>query len=343
MTYESVLAELNTYRQDEQINKEYYLLKKENKSLASFFAKYKNEPLYIHILQHPEKINSTPTEDTFILSGRNVSIIKHPRFLPLFNHKHLFFEMIYVLSGSCTQRFDDKTLHLSAGDLCIMAPDVSHAIEVFDDSIILNILIRKSTFLDIFMNTVRDKTQISMFFLNNIYEKNRIPYLLFHTGNDTHIRNYVLDMYMEHMNADEYSDRIICSILTIFFTQLIRRHKKHLEIPDIYSNHSKHETEILNYILNNYASVTLEDVAQHFHFSVPHCSKLIKRFSGQSFSDLLENIRLQKAENYLLFTKLNIAEISDKIGFKNPESFIRMFKRRHNMTPSKFRKTHMEL
>ncbi|MDO4339593.1 MAG: AraC family transcriptional regulator [Eubacteriales bacterium] len=233
---------------------------------------------------------------------------------------------------------DLEVNHLEEGDLCIMAPHVTHGIEVFDDSVILNILIRHSTFMDIFINTIRDKTQISMFFLNNIYSKKKLPYLLFHTDGDLTIRNYILDMYIEQSNLDEFSDRIICSIMTIFFTQLIRLHKKNLEIPESYKQKNACENDIFNYIVNNYAETSLEQVAKHFHFSVPYCSKLIKDIAGCTFSEFQENIRLQQSENYLLYTQLSVADISEKIGFKNPETFIRMFKRHRKMTPSKYRK-----
>lgn len=343
MNYKTIIEKLSSYDSDEIIYKEYYERKKNHQSLASFFSKYKQETEYIRHLEYPEQIERIPSEDNFIRSGRNVSIIKHPRYFPRFYHEHLFFEIIYVLTGSCTQIFENETIILNAGDLCIMAPNIIHAIDVFDDSIILNIIIRRSTFLDIFINTVRDKTQISMFFLNNIYEKNKIPYLLFHTNKDLKIRNYILDMYLEQLENDEYSDRIICSMLTIFFTQLIRLHQKDLEMPQNQTSLSHSETTVFNYIVTHYASVSLEEVAEHFHFSVPYCSKLIKKISGQTFSELLENIRLQNSENFLLYTQLTVAEISDKIGFKNSETFIRMFKRRHNMTPNKFRKINTEL
>lgn len=301
-TYETLIQKLSAYDTDETIYKEYYERITNHQSLAPFFSKYKHKTEYIHNLAHPEQIECSPSEDNFIRSGRNVSIIKHPRYFPRFYHEHLFFEIIYVLNGSCTQIFENQSISLKTGDLCIMAPNIVHAIDVFDDSVILNVIIRRSTFLDIFINTVRDKTQISMFFLNNIYEKNKIPYLLFHTNGDLKIRNYILDMYLEQLENDEYSDRIICSILTIFFTQLIRLHQKDLEMPQEKASLSHSETTVFNYIVNHYASVSLEEVAAHFHFSVPYCSKLIKKISGQTFSELLENIRLQQSENFLLYT-----------------------------------------
>ena len=81
-----------------------------------------------------------------------------------------------------------------------------------DDSIILNILIRRSTFMDIFYNTVRDKTQISSFFVGNLYFREKIRYLLFHTKNDTVIRNYILDMYREQKTGDylQHSYTVFC-------------------------------------------------------------------------------------------------------------------------------------
>lgn len=341
MDYQPILENLMSYNNMELAYKEYYELTQAHKSTVAFFEKYQQDTDIIDHIQHPEKI-AYLSEDRFINTSRNTSMNKHPRFSPRFFHKHVFFEMIYVLSGEGLQIFEDREIKLTAGDFCIMAPNVNHAIEAYEDCVILNILIRKSTFLDIFINTVRDKTQISMFFLNNLYEKNIIPYLLFHTKNDLKIRNYILDMYVEHQEDDEYSDRIICSILTIFFTQLIRLHQKDLEIPQSQNAASKYETEVFNYIVNNYASVSLEQIASHFHFSIPYCSKLIKKISGQTFSELLEHIRLQQSENFLLYTQLSVAEISTCIGFKNPETFIRMFKRCHNMTPSKFRKINAE-
>ncbi len=340
MNYKLIIKKLNQFDEDELFYREFYNRKKAGQPVDELLRKYRtSQELLGHVL-HPEMLESKRPEEEFFAPNRNTAIVKHPRYFPVFHHEHSFFEMIYVFSGKCIQHFSNKTVELTEGDLCIMAPDVTHAIEVFDDSLVLNILIRHSTFMDIFINTVRDKTQISMFFLNNIYAKKKMPYLLFHTGKDPVIRNYILDMYMEQIQPDEFSDRIICSIMTIFFTQLIRRHKKNLIVPQFYAPKNAYENDLFNYIVNNYAETSLEEVAGYFHFSVPYCSKLIKEAAGCTFSELQENIRLQQSENYLLYTQLSVADISEKIGFKNPETFIRMFKRHRQITPSSFRKMH---
>ena len=84
--------------------------------------------------------------------------------------------------------------------------------------------------------------------------------------------------------------------------------------------------------------MTLNKLAEEFHFSVPYCSKLIKSITGKTFSNLLTEIRLQQGEQLLLYSQLSVEDISDKVGYRNPESFIRAFRQLHNDTPSQYRR-----
>ncbi len=343
MNYEIVLDKLYAWNRDESLYKDFYFFAKDtthNTDVLQRFLSEKEAPqIDIDILLRPAEIHSYETEEMFIPYERNIFLIKHPRFIPLFIHRHAFFEMIYVLSGQCTQVLEDQTVLLSEGDLCLLATNISHGIEVFDDSIVINILIRHSTFLDIFLNTIRDKSQISLFFLSNMYEKNQIRYLLYRTKGDLVVRNYILDMYLEQMQMDKYSDRIICSLMTIFFTQLTRRHGRTVKASDVLGRKAEYGAEMLNYIMDHYNSITLQELAEYFHFSVPYCSKIVKAISGTSFSDFITKIRLQQGENMLTYTQMSIADISGQVGYKNPETFIRCFHRYYHMSPSQFRKS----
>lgn len=340
MNYELVLNDLEKWQPDECFFRDYYNTDKSPESVQALLSQTTVDGETTAYAVHPETNNPNKTEDNFFASGRNVTLVKHPRYFPFFTHKHSFFEIIYVVSGHCVQVMDTQRKDLSEGDLCLLAPNITHGIEVFDDSIILNILIRHSTFMDIFLNTIRDKSQISLFFLGNYYDNNKVRYLLYHTYHDQIIQNYILDMYMEQQHLDTYSDRIICSLLTIFFTQLTRRHGKTVELSETCSSKSEYTAQLLSYIMTNYDTITLNELANHFHFSVPYCSKLVKTISGHSFSDLLTSVRLQQGENLLTHTQMSLADISDKIGYKNPETFIRCFNRFYEMTPSQFRKQH---
>lgn len=291
MNYEALIEELKKWDEDEKFYREVWQRRKKGEPLDPLYKREDIDPEVREWALDPDTMDPYKTEETFFANGRNVTLVKHPRYLPFFTHQHAFFE------------------------------------------------IRYSTFMDIFYNIIRDKSQIAVFFLGNLFEKDKTRYLLYHTSEDEVIRNYILDMYMEQMHMDDYSDRIICSLLTIFFTQLTRRHGMTVEIPEKAGRKTEYDDEILNYIIQNYNTVTLGDVASCFHFSEPYCSKLIAGITGITFSELLTRIRLQNGENMLVHTQMSIADISEKIGYKNPETFVRSFSRNYHMTPSQYRKS----
>ena len=211
-------------------------------------------------------IDPDKTEGELFASGRNVVVRRHPRYLPAFTHRHAFFEMMYVLSGHCQEITNDRRVELREGDICILAPAVDHGIEDFDDSNVLNVLIRYSTFAEIFYHILRDKSPIAAFFMGNLFEESRIRYLIYHTFQDTVIRNYILEMYREQFQTDAYADNIACSFLGIFFSQLTRRHGDTVEIPGKIGKKTEYDDELSRYIVRHYHRATLQAVAAPSHF-----------------------------------------------------------------------------
>lgn len=333
-----IIDDLLQLNDDEILYKEYKRVVKGERLLEEFLEDLDDNDPQKQKFMDPDSIPKLMYEEEFMDDTKSVTLLKHNRFTPVFFHEHNFFETIYVLSGVCIHHFHEKKIILKRGDICMVAPNVQHGVEIKDeDSIILNILIRKSTFLDIFINAIRDKSQISSFFLGNLYLKRRIRYMIYHTEKDLKFRNYILDMYLEQMKNDDYSDRIISSMLVIFFAQLTRMYNKTVEM-EINEKWEIQECEIINFIQNHYTTVTLTDIADHFHFSVPYCSKIIKSMTGYGFAELIKNIRMQQGESMLLLTQLSVTDISEKIGYANPETFIRVFKKQFGVSPSYYRK-----
>ena len=338
MDAERVLEELRRWLPDEQYFKDRHEAIQRGESTEELKKRPGVKDYDKQIAEAPLAIDPQMSEDRFFAEGRNVFLVKHPRYLPIFSHQHAFFEMLCCLEGTCEQVIADRSVHMENGDICLLAPHVAHQIEVFDDSIVLNLLIRQSTFEDIFLHTIRDRSEISLFFLGNLFEKSPVPYLLYRTSGDEDLRDYLLEMYLEQSLSDEYSDRIICSLVTIFFTQLTRRYAKTVVIGDRPGDRPACSDEMLRFIWDHYPTVTLEDVARQFHFAVPYCSKLVKNIAGCSFSDLVIRIRLQQGENLLSHTQMSIESISERVGYKNPETFIRAFRRSYGMSPGQYRK-----
>ncbi|MCI8482901.1 MAG: response regulator [Lachnospiraceae bacterium] len=94
----------------------------------------------------------------------------------------------------------------------------------------------------------------------------------------------------------------------------------------------------LSYIEENYTrKLTLADVAEKTYVSQWHLSKLLNRHTGQSFSDLLNHVRIEHAKELLQEPSLRIGEISEQVGFLDLAHFSRVFKKQEGVTANEYR------
>ena len=86
---------------------------------------------------------------------------------------------------------------LYTGDLCFIQPKVTHSIDVNDESIIIDVLIRRSTFRQYFYSILRGDNLLSSFFMSTMYSKPGIDYLLFHTHEDLDLHFAFIELCSE--------------------------------------------------------------------------------------------------------------------------------------------------
>jgi two-component system, response regulator YesN len=84
-------------------------------------------------------------------------------------------------------------------------------------------------------------------------------------------------------------------------------------------------------------NVELEDIANIMGYSTKYMSRLFKQETGINFNDYRLELKMAKAKEYLKSTDLRIKQIAYEIGYENSESFVRIFKRKTGLTPSRYR------
>lgn len=94
----------------------------------------------------------------------------------------------------------------------------------------------------------------------------------------------------------------------------------------------------LAYIEENYTKkLTLSEVAEKTYVSQWHLSKLLNRYMEQSFSDILNHIRIEHAKELLLDPSLRIGDISEMVGFLDLAHFSRVFKKQEGISANEYR------
>ncbi|WP_312482543.1 AraC family transcriptional regulator, partial [Sphingobacterium multivorum] len=93
-----------------------------------------------------------------------------------------------------------------------------------------------------------------------------------------------------------------------------------------------------DYMNKNFSKlISLNDVAELVNMSEVSFSRFIKKRTGKTFIDNLNEIRLGHATRMLIETSNTVAEICYLCGFNNISNFNRAFKRKKNCTPSAYR------
>lgn len=94
----------------------------------------------------------------------------------------------------------------------------------------------------------------------------------------------------------------------------------------------------LKYIEENYTQkLTLGEVAEKTYVSQWHLSKLLNRHTGQSFSDILNHVRIERAKELLKEPALRIGDISEQVGFLDLAHFSRVFKKQEGVSANEYR------
>ncbi|TYA11374.1 response regulator [Paenibacillus faecis] len=81
----------------------------------------------------------------------------------------------------------------------------------------------------------------------------------------------------------------------------------------------------------------LRDAAQHVHLNPSYFSVLFKEQMGMTFIEYVTRLRIQKAKELLLQTKLPVGEIAERVGYQTTKYFNKVFKEYEGHSPGSYR------
>ncbi len=104
---------------------------------------------------------------------------------------------------------------------------------------------------------------------------------------------------------------------------------------------SRRIENVFEYMRSYYhKDISLADVAEVAGMTEVSFSRFIRKRTGKTFIESLNDIRLGYASRKLIESSETVAEIAIKCGFHNISYFNRLFKKRKNITPREFRENY---
>lgn len=254
-------------------------------------------------------------------------------------HSHDYFELMYVSRGSCTQKIGDEACNLSAGDFCLLNPFVTHEIDIDSpDTFLFNIMIKPGLFKESFFCMITGNDLISNFFATSLFAESRQKSYLYFPGEEntvsaSHIHSLIIELYEKKLGYQKAAE----NYLALLFMEFARTWQNRIDRENYAIMGGNPLSEILAYINQHKLDVTLTSVADHFHYHPKYLSSLIKKYTHKSFSEILQDAKLQEVCHYLKNTGLSIDEISQLMGYYDRSYFNRLFKKTFQMSPGQYR------
>ncbi len=342
MDERQLMERLRTLNESEVFYRNYRLAKSSPAGFQAYLERLDPDMVRSKALlipEWPDTIQPEYLEEAFFSPDKRVGIhvSKHNCYTPAVPHHHDFFEMFYVLEGCCIHQVRDNHSLLRTGDLCLIQPRVTHSLDVSDESVIVDVLIRRSTFRHYFYSILQGDNLLASFFMSTLYSKQVIDYLIFHTGDDAELRRAMVELCGEFFEQQDYYSVLVNALVTRIFVQVLRHHMENCELPDDQRKDTEAAFRIIRYLQLNAATATLGSLAAEFHYSPEYTSRKIKRITGQTFIQLLTSIRMENAERLLRDTALPVADVAGAVGYESSEHFIRTFRKYKHLTPSSYR------
>lgn len=263
---------------------------------------------------------------------------KHMRYDPVIIHELRFIKIVYVRSGHVTVWLEQEQYELSAGNFCIVASGVRHAIFAgHDEDVVMNILLRESSFASAFSGILMEQNILSDFFWKLLYTKHSHRVLLFTGETDPDLDRWVRRMEKESSRKTGASNLLMKNYAMVFLGNVMRNHLQHIHPMEELTEETYTLPVILQYIRKNLKTVTMEELTRQFGMNEMDLKRYIVKESGYSYSDLLRNLRMRRAAELLQNTGLSVEWIMEEVGYSSLSLFYKRFYACFGKTPSEYR------
>ncbi len=177
------------------------------------------------------------------------------------------------------------------------------------------------------------------FFNYEVYEALHLSEKEKSTLNECVVR--IREEYNERI--DSHSQRVIVSSLELLLNYCSRFYERQFNTRTARNKDIVTQVErvLKDYYkagqLPEYGAPSIHYLADKVNLSHNYLSDLLKKETGRSAKDHINDFLVDKAKNLLLSTEDSISEISYSLGFNYPHYFSRLFKTKTGFTPQKYR------
>lgn len=268
--------------------------------------------------------------------GQLIEIRPHTRFAYFPKHRHNYVEMVYMCKGSTTHIINgNEKIVLAEGDLLFLNQHAIHEIlpAAFTDLAVNFIILPE--FFDRSLTMIEQDNVLRHFLISALTgEMSGMDYLYFKAKDILPVENLIENMLWTLIEKKPHTDTIVSVTMGLILMNL----STFSEIPESGGDYEHTVVfKVLKYIESNYKNGTLSEISGMLNLPEYTLSRLLKRFTGYNFKELLKQQKLQQAVFWLENSNMSIDNIIDSLGYCNSSFFYRTFKEKYGVSPGEYR------
>lgn len=252
-------------------------------------------------------------------------------------HRHEFFFFNYTYKGyydSLSQAYNNQ-ITIQEGELYAGQPLAGHALFAHDnhDTIILGLLIKKEAFYRYFLPLLPTNAKLFHFFTNPKTKKFSDEFLHFKPEAVCELRSILEMMVIEYAANRPDTQTVLRALAICYLSYIVREYTQITEVTES----AQLSTRVMEYLDIHFESATLMETAKALGYHPNYFSALVKKETGNTFTGLLTQVRMERARMLLKNTSLSVNDIAIFLGYSNTSNFYKAFRGYYQVSPRQLR------
>lgn len=269
--------------------------------------------------------------------GKLIQVRPHTRFVHFPKHSHNYVEMIYMCSGSTHHIIDGEDIWIREGEMLFLNQKSQQEIyPAAEDDIAVNFIILPEFFDYVLKMMGEEKNMLRDFVIGCLKGENEdAGYMHFKVAGILPIQNLLENLIWSIWNRQPNRRSINQATMGLLFLHLMNHMEQMETNTDNYSR--RLIIDVYSYIEENYRDGELTKLAELLNYDMYWLSREIKKRTGRSYTELVQEKRLSQAAYLLQNTAMSVMDIGMAVGYNNTSYFHRIFQKQYHMTPRKYR------
>ncbi len=270
-------------------------------------------------------------------TGKLIQVRPHTRFIHFPPHSHNYVEMIYMCKGCTHHLINGEDVYLQEGEILLLSQKaVQEIYPAGKEDIAVNFIILPEFFGDCLKIIASERNMLRDFVISCLRgENSSCGYFHFKVTDILPIQNLIENLIFTVWNRQPNKRSMNQVTMGLLFLLLMNQMDKMETGTE--SEPQRFVMQILAYVEEHYRDGELSELAERMHYDLYWLSKEIRKRTGKTYTELVQDKRLRQAAYLLKNTGMPVTDIAIEVGYSNISYFHRIFQKRYHMTPKKYR------